>query len=97
MLINDGVGSAADDYADIAKRTGIGKLVGQNTGGGAAAYYPPVMVRLPESGMIFMLEADLLLSADGSYDEISGIAPDTELAPSDLPTKAYISKAVADG
>ena len=85
VLINAGVGSAADDYANIVKRTGIARLVGQNTGGGAAAYYAPVMARLPESGMIFMLEADLLINPDGSYDEISGTAPHIKLPPADLP------------
>jgi len=85
ILINGGVGSAADDYSSIVKRTGIGTLLGENTGGGAAAYYVPVMMRLPASGMIFMLEADLLVNPDGSYDEISGITPDVKLEPADLP------------
>ena len=85
VLINDGVGSAAADYADIVKRTNIGTLVGQNTGGGAAAYYAPVMMRLPASGMIFMLEADLLINSDGSYNVITGTPPDIELPAAELP------------
>ena len=85
ILINGDVASAADDYSGIVKRTGIGTLLGENTGGGGAAYYVPVMMRLPASGMIFMLEADLIINPDGSYDEISGIAPDIKLPPADLP------------
>lgn len=85
VFIDGGVGSAAADYADIVKRTNIATLVGQNTGGGAAAHYVPVMMRLPESGMIFMLEADLLINPDGSYNEITGTVPDIELEPADLP------------
>jgi C-terminal processing protease CtpA/Prc len=34
VLINGGCWSAADDYADLVKRTGLGTLAGQNTGGG---------------------------------------------------------------
>lgn len=85
ILINGAVGSAASNYADIVKRTRIATLIGQNTGGSASAYYGPVMVRLPESGMIFMLEADLLINPDGSYNEITGTKPDIELPPGDLP------------
>jgi len=85
ILIDGGCGSAADGYATIVKRTGFGTLVGQNTNGGACAVYGPVMVRLPESGMIFMLEADLIINADGSFDEIEGTAPHIKLEPADLP------------
>jgi hypothetical protein len=85
ILINGGAGSAAANYADIVKRTNIATLVGQNTGGSASTCYGPVMVRLPESGMIFMLEADLLINPDGSYNEITGTKPDIELPPGDLP------------
>jgi len=42
-------------------------------------------VRLPESGMIFMLEADLIINADGSFDEIEGTPPHIKLEPADLP------------
>jgi len=93
ILIDGGCGSAADGYATIVKRTGFGTLVGQNTGGGACAVYGPVMVRLPKSGMIFMLEADLIINADGSFDEIEGTAPHIKFEPADLP-KSIIKEAL---
>jgi hypothetical protein len=79
VLINERTGSAADDFANAIKRTGIAILVGQSTYGSAAAYIGPVVVRLPESGMEFRLEADLLVNQDGSYNEIVGTSPDIVL------------------
>jgi hypothetical protein len=56
----------------------------------------PLMVRLPESGMIFVLEADLLINPDGSYNEISGTKPDIELLPGDLPTSVTKEELLKD-
>jgi C-terminal processing protease CtpA/Prc len=95
--------SAADDYVNTLKRIGLGTLVGQNTNGGGAAYFAPVFVRLPNSGMILMLEADLLLNPDGSINELFGTKPDIELKPyefiitnekSELIKDAWIKKIV---
>jgi hypothetical protein len=86
VLINGGCYSAADGYADAVKRTGLSTLVGGNTGGaGGAAYFTPPMVRLPSSGMIFRMEADLGINADGSFNEFVGTRPDIELPLADPP------------
>ena len=85
VLIDAGTSSAADVYANDVRRIGYAKLVGQNTYGSAGTYFNAVMVRLPASGMIFMLEADLLINTDGTYNEITGTAPDVELPIADLP------------
>jgi hypothetical protein len=86
ILIDEGCGSATDDYANAVKRMGCAKLVGRNTGGGAAGYFPMITVRLPASGMIFILEPDLVINPDGSVDELFGTAPDVVLPPAQLPT-----------
>jgi hypothetical protein len=105
VLIDAGTSSAADVYANDVRRIGYAKLVGQNTYGSAGTYFNAVMVRLPASGMIFMLEADLLMNTDGTYDEITGTAPDIELPLSELPVSvtrdellkdAWINKIIAD-
>ena len=83
-ILTENCFSAADDYANIAKRIGLGTLVGRNTNGGGAAYFAPVFVRLPFSGIIFMLEADLLLNPDGTFNELFGTKPDVELEPFDF-------------
>jgi hypothetical protein len=89
VLINGGCASATDCYADAVKRTGLGTLVGRNTGGaGGAAYFTPPMVRLPASGMVFRMEADLGLNADGTFNEIVGTPPDVEL-PQAKPPASY--------
>jgi len=85
VLINGGTFSAADDFADAIKRIGMATLVGQNTRGGGTAYFNPVIVRLPVSGMMFILEADLLISPDGTFNELVGTKPDIELPACDLP------------
>jgi hypothetical protein len=43
------------------------------------------MVRLPASGMIFRLEADLDVNPDGSFNELVGTSPDVELPPAKPP------------
>jgi len=43
------------------------------------------MVRLPASGMVFRLEADLGVNSDGSFNEIVGTSPDVELPLADPP------------
>lgn len=85
ILINNRCSSAAANYADAIKRTGLGTLVGQNTGGGACAYFNPVFVRLPASAMIFLLEADLDITPNGNFSELFGVEPDVKLPSTDLP------------
>ncbi len=96
ILINGGSFSAADDYANAIKRIGLGTLVGENTGGGAAAYFGPVTVRLPRSGLIFVLEADLLLNPDGSFNELYGTEPDVKLSKIDFPVSFKKSELLKD-
>ncbi|MBN1360307.1 MAG: hypothetical protein JW993_06940 [Sedimentisphaerales bacterium] len=85
VLIDGNCFSAADGYADVVKRTRIGTLVGRNTGGARVSYLLPPMVRLPSSGMIFRMEADLDLTPDGSFNELVGTEPDVKLPPADPP------------
>lgn len=85
VLINGGCGSAGDDYADLVKRLKIGTLVGQNTCGGGGAYLAPGVIRLPRSGMILRAETEILVSPDGSVDELFGTAPDVKLPSASRP------------
>ena len=47
----------------------------------------PVM-RLPESGMVFRMEADLDINPDGTFNELTGVRPDVQLPPCELPDRA---------
>jgi hypothetical protein len=96
ILLDGGTGSAADEYVNAAQRIGLATLVGQRTPGSCGPYFNPVMVRLPASGMIFMLEADLMLNQDGSVNEVTGTGPDIELAPCVLPDKVTREELLED-
>ena len=85
VLINEDCLSAGDDYVNAVKRIGCGKLVGQNTAGGAAVYIGPPVLRLPASGMIFRVETELVINPDGNFNELFGTPPDIKLEPADLP------------
>ena len=85
VLVNGGSFSAADDYADLVRRLGLGTLVGQKTGGGSGGYLAPGIVRLPRSGMIFRAETKILVPRGGSVDELFGTSPDVQLPPSARP------------
>jgi hypothetical protein len=84
-LIDGGCASATDDYADLLKRTDLGILVGQNTAGMGGCYLAPPAIRLPRSGMIFCIEADLSLTPDGGINELFGTEPDVKLRSADSP------------
>ena len=85
VLMNEGCLSSADDYLNAVQRIGLARLVGRNTGGGAAGYVMPSIMTLPASGMAFKVETDLLVNLDGSINELFGTPPDIELPDADPP------------
>lgn len=85
VLVNDRSYSAAEGYAINVKKIGYAKLAGTNTPGGAAVYVAPHFITLPNSGMEFIVEADMAINPDGSIVEIVGTAPDIALNPSNIP------------
>ncbi len=85
VLMDGGCGSATDTYVDAVKRTGLATLIGQPSAGSMGGYLMATTVRLPESGMIFRMEADLDVNADGSLHEMVGVRPDVVLPDSGLP------------
>ena len=97
ILLDGATGSAADEYVNMAQRVGLATLVGRRTPGSCGPYFNPVMVRLPASGMIFVLEADLMLNNDGSVNEIVGTKPDIECPPGLLPEKVAKEELLQDG
>lgn len=87
ILTDHGSGSATETYADAVQRIGLGTLLGQRTAGALGNYFMADTIRLPASGMIVRLEADLDLNPDGSIQERVGTKPDMELPSCDLPEK----------
>lgn len=96
ILVDNQTGSAADDFANAVKRTGSATLIGQNTHGSSAAYLAPVVVTLPKSGMQFVLEVELLVNPDGSYNELVGTPPDVRLDNCNTPERLSKSDLLKD-
>jgi len=96
VLIDRGTGSAAETYADAVKRMGLGTLVGERTAGGLGNYFMAETLRLPHSGIILRMEADLDLNPDGSIQELAGTRPDVELEPGDLPETTSVEDLLGD-
>ena len=96
ILMNAGTGSAADEYVNAAQRIGLATLAGRRTSGSCGPYFNPILVRLPASGMIFQLEADLTLNRDGSVEEIAGTIPDVELPSAPLPQETTREELLRD-
>jgi len=85
VLINRSTFSAADMYANWVKRFGIGTLVGQNTSSGYCTSISPTFLRLPASGMIFVVETELSINPEGRVHALFGTGPDIQLEPADPP------------
>lgn len=67
LLVDEGTGSAADNFAAFAKDTGFATLVGEPTSGTRANAHIP-MVSLPISGFVVNYSRDLVLNADGTIN-----------------------------
>lgn len=87
VLMDRGSASATETYLDAVKRTGIATLVGRRSAGAMGGYIIAPVMRLPESGMIFRMEADLDINPDGSFNELAGVQPDVELSSCPLPDR----------
>jgi C-terminal processing protease CtpA/Prc len=87
VLMDQKSGSATETYLDAVKRTGIATLVGRRSAGAMGGYIIAPVMRLPESGMFFRMEADLDINPDGSFNELAGVQPDVELPSCPLPER----------
>jgi C-terminal processing protease CtpA/Prc len=85
VLMDRGSASATETYLDAIKRTGFATLVGRRSSGAMGGYLIAPVMRLPESGMIFRMEADLDINPDRSFNELAGVKPDVELPSGPLP------------
>lgn len=86
LLVDGGTFSASEDFAQVCKRTAFAEIVGNNTGGGAAAFIPPHYFCLPESKIIFRLEVEAVLNPDGTMSEELGTDPDIKMEIKPTPT-----------
>lgn len=91
VLVDSDTFSAADSFTVAVQKLGLGSVAGTNTAGGGCVYMEPYRYALPNSGLLFKLETDLNLNAEGQINEIYGTSPDLLLSSSRYPTPYPIS------
>ena len=89
VLIDGGTFSAADSFASFCKATGWATLVGSATMGDGADAYPPLLVRLPETGLLLRFSATAAANADGTLNAETGTRPDVPCKPRETPLAAW--------
>ena len=79
LLVDHAVYSASENFAMFCKNSGFARLVGSPTGGDGGIADPVLMV-LPNSGLIVRFSMFYGLNADGTGNEAVGTIPDTVIA-----------------
>ena len=75
VLIDGGVYSSADKFACFCRSTGWATLVGTRTSGDGMGA-TPVLILLPESGLLVRFSVMAGENPDGSINAAAGTAPD---------------------
>ena len=84
LLVGPMVYSASESFSVFCQATGFAALVGQQTGGDGIGALDPVMMRLPNSGVLIQYTMMYGLNPDGSGSEEEGTTPDV-LSPAGEP------------
>lgn len=79
VLVDENVYSASENFVMFCKDTGFATLVGTATGGDGGIA-DPLLVALPNSGLIIRFSIFYGLNADGSGNEANGTKPDIAIA-----------------
>jgi C-terminal processing protease CtpA/Prc len=77
VLIDEVNYSAADSFSSFCKSTDFATLVGEETSGGGMGF-APIIVKLPNSGLIVRFPIDMALNPDGSTNVIEHTKPDIQ-------------------
>ncbi|WP_297870967.1 S41 family peptidase [uncultured Oscillibacter sp.] len=84
LLVGPMVYSASESFSVFCQATGFATLVGQKTSGDGIGALDPVMMRLPNSGILIQYTMMYGLNPDGSSSEEAGTTPDV-LSPAGEP------------
>ncbi len=79
ILVDEDVYSASENFVIFCKNTGFATLVGTATGGDGGIA-DPILVTLPNSGLIVRYSMFYGLNADGSGNEAIGTVPDVVIS-----------------
>lgn len=74
LLVDKEVYSSAESMASFTKETGLGTLIGDNTGGDGVGF-DPVQVALPNTGYMLRFRLEMGVTESGSINEL-GTKPD---------------------
>lgn len=80
VLTDEQVYSAADGFASFCKQTHWAALVGRPTKGDGGGI-PPVLMRLPRTGLLLRFTAAASANGDGTLNAFTGTAPDFPAKP----------------
>ncbi|MEF9961938.1 MAG: S41 family peptidase [Erysipelotrichaceae bacterium] len=78
LLVDKQTSGAAEKFALFSKQSKFAQLIGQNTYGDSFAI-DPLLVLLPNSGMVIQFNATNALNPEGSSNEIGGTTPDIKV------------------
>ena len=93
VLVGPMVYSASESFAVFCQATGFAALVGTQTGGDGIGALDPVMMRLPNSGILIQYTMMYGLNPDGSSSEEAGTTPDI-LSPAGEPALVTALRAI---
>ncbi|MBN1259353.1 MAG: hypothetical protein JXB35_01615 [Anaerolineae bacterium] len=86
VLTDNDALSAADSFAAAMQRTGLAKVAGANTVGWGQGYQIKMPYSLPNSGLLFYMDAELTFNPGGALNNYAGVMPDVLLNESTYPT-----------
>ena len=89
LLIDGGTYSAADGFSAFCREAGWAELIGTQTmgDGGSAA---PLMIRLPDTGLLVQFSCAVTLNSDGTVNAIAGTLPDYRPKPKETALEACL-------
>ena len=76
LLVGPAVYSASESFSVFCQATGFATLVGTQTSGDGIGALNPIMMRLPNSGILIQFTMMYGLNPDGSSNEETGTMPD---------------------
>lgn len=68
ILVDESVYSASEYFVDIAKRSGVAKIIGTTTGGDGTGF-EPIATYLPNSKLVVKMPPAFTISDDGTVNE----------------------------
>ena len=95
LLVGPAVYSASESFAVFCQSTGFATLVGSQTSGDGIGALDPILMRLPNSGILIQFTMMYGLNPDGSSSEEAGTAPDI-LSPAGEPALVTALRAIRE-